>query len=97
MGRYTEPAWPTAHLIAGTLIIVGVIVFIQLFQAGLAALRYGREVRIEDSRRVDLLPEYTGMVEEMRSSLRDIAQELSEISEDFDPERRGGRFLRGPF
>lgn len=97
MGRYAEPAWPTAHLIAGVLIIVGVIVFIQLFQAGLAALRYGREVRIEDSRRVDLLPEYTGMVEEMRSSLRDIAREFSEISEDFDPERRGGRFLGGPF
>ena len=70
------------------------IVFIQLFQTGLAALRYGREVRIEDSRRVDMLPEYTGMVEEMRSSLRDMAREFAELSEDIDLDRRGG-FFRG--
>ena len=97
MGRYVETAWPTAHLVFGVLIVVGAIVFIQLFQAGLAALRSGREVRIEDTRRVDMLPEYTGMVEEMRSSLRDMAREFTELSEDLDLERRGSHFLRGRF
>jgi len=90
--RHGGLAGPFGYLIAGSLVICGVIIFIQLFQAGLQALRYGREVRIEDSRRVDMLPEYTGMVEEMRSSLRDMAREFAQLSEDLDLERRGGYF-----
>jgi hypothetical protein len=94
---YEELVGPFGHLIAGALVISGAIVFIQLFQAGLAALRYGREVRIEDTRRVDMLPEYTGMVEEMRSSLRDIAREFVELSDDLDLEKRSGFFGGVPF
>lgn len=78
-----------AVITAGVIMLCGGIVFIQLFQTGLAALRYGREVRIEDSRRVDMLPEYTGMVEEMRSSLRDIAREFAAVSEDLQGYERG--------
>ncbi len=75
---------PVLHLVAGAVVIAGVAVFIQLFQAGLAALRYGREVRIEDTRRVDALPEYTGMLEELRSSLRELAQEVTAVTGDAD-------------
>jgi hypothetical protein len=73
---------PALHLIAGMIVIAGVAVFIQLFQAGLAALRYGREVRIEDMRRVDALPEYTGMLEELRGSLRELAQEVTAVTSE---------------
>jgi hypothetical protein len=79
---------PTVYLIVAGGIVVGVGVFIQLFQAGLAALRYGREVRIEDSRRVDTLPEYAGILEELRGSLRELAQEM--VSAGTDRTRREG-------
>lgn len=68
----------TLPIIIAPLIVFGVILFMQLFQSGLTALRYGREVRIEDSRRVDLLPEYAGMLEGIRGNLREFAEEWRE-------------------
>lgn len=68
----------TLAIIIAPLIVFGAVLFMQLFQSGLTALRYGREVRIEDSRRVDLLPEYAGMLEGVRSTLREFAEEWRE-------------------
>jgi len=68
---------PTLPLIGAALVFFGLIAFIQLFQSGLSALRYGREVRIEDSRRVDSLPEYSSMLEDIRGALREYAHEWS--------------------
>lgn len=72
----SEPYYdPTLPLVGAGIIVVGLVVFIQLFQRGLAALRYGREVRIEDSRRIDTLPEYAAMLEDIRGIFRQLAHE----------------------
>jgi DNA-directed RNA polymerase subunit RPC12/RpoP len=74
------PATPenfTLPLFGALFIVVAVSIFFELFRVGLSRLHYGREVRFEDSRRVDILPDYSTSLEDLRGSLRAMAREWS--------------------